>query len=251
MQHHKQPDTEQGQPPSKAVPWGKILLGACLLLAGYFIYARFGSALSLEALAERESSLRAYQSDHPWWVAGAAFGIYVLVTGFSFPGAALLTLVLGWYFGFWQAFVMVSFASTSGATMAFLISRFLLRDSIQSRFESQLKRFNEALQREGAYYLFTLRLIPVVPFFVINLVMGLTHLPARTFWWVSQLGMLPGTAVYVYAGSQFPSLKTLAETGAKGILSPSLLFAFALLGVFPILVKKGMAKWGKSGSTPS
>ena len=181
---------------------------------------------------------------------GGAFGIYTLVTGFSLPGAAIMTLALGWFFGFGRAFVLVSFASTAGATLAFLISRFLLREWVQTRFRDRLTGFNDALQREGAFYLFTLRLIPVVPFFVINLVMGLTPLPVRTFWWVSQVGMLPGTAVFVYAGSQFPSLQMLAEKGAKGILSPQLILAFVILGLFPLVVKKVMNRFHPSNPVP-
>lgn len=218
-----------------------ILIGIVGL--AIFGYTHYGSALTLENLASKETSLREYQADNPILVIGIAFLIYVAVTGLSLPGAAVLTLVVAWFFGFWQALLMVSFASTAGATLAFLISRFLLRDSIQTKFGERLKGFNEALEREGALYLFTLRLIPAVPFFVINLVMGLTPIRTGTFWWISQIGMLPGTAVYVYAGSQFPSLQTLAETQGKGIISPGLLIALVLLGVFPIAVKKIMAKF--------
>lgn len=230
-----------------AEPGGKSPIKLIVLLAvvglGIVGYLKFGDSLTLESLATQESALREYQVNNPVLIIGIAFAIYVAVTGLSLPGAAVLTLVVGWFFGFWQAFVMVSFASTSGATLAFLFSRFLLRDSIQARFGDRLKGFNEALEREGAFYLFTLRLIPAVPFFVINLVMGLTPIRTGTYWWVSQLGMLPGTAVFVYAGAQFPSLQILAEKGAKGILTPQLFVAFAILGVFPFVVKKIMANF--------
>ena len=153
-----------------------------------------------------------------------------------------MSLVIGWYFKLLRGTILVSFASTTGATMAFLLSRYLFRDAIQRKFGERLAVFNEALDREGAFYLFTLRLIPAVPFFVINVVMGLTRISTRTFWWVSQLGMLAGTLVYVYAGSQVPDLQTLAEHGAKAVFSPRQLaqitIAFVLLGVFPIAVKK-------------
>ena len=122
-----------------------------------------------------------------------------------------MTLVVAWYFGFWKGLVLVSFASTCGATLAFLLSRYLLRDIIQSKFGERLKTFNESLDREGAFYLFTLRLIPAVPFFVINVVMGLTRIRTTTFWWISQVGMLAGTCVYVYAGSNIPSLSQLVD----------------------------------------
>jgi uncharacterized membrane protein YdjX (TVP38/TMEM64 family) len=153
-----------------------------------------------------------------------------------------LTLLFGWYFGFWRGLVLVSFASTAGATVAFFLSRYFFRDTIQKRFGDRLTAFNKALEREGAFYLFTLRLIPAIPFFVINVVMGLTPIRPRTYWWVSQVGMLPGTAVFVYAGSTVPNLTTLAEKGVGGILSPQLIVAFVLLGIFPLIVKKVMQR---------
>lgn len=138
----------------------------------------------------------------------------------------------------------MSFASTLGATLAFLLSRFLLRASIQERFGDRLRAFNDSLEREGPFYLFTLRLIPAVPFFVINAVMGLTPVRTRTFWWISQLGMLPGTVVYVYAGSSVPNLRLLAEDGINAVFSPSqmlqIIGAFALLGLFPLIVRYAM-----------
>ena len=180
--------------------------------------------------------------DHPILVYGVAFLIYVLVTGLSLPGAAVMTLVMGWYFGFARGVVLVSFASTTGATLAFLLSRYLFRDAIQTRFGERTRSFHDALEREGAFYLFSLRLIPAVPFFVINIVMGLTGLRVWTFWWVSQVGMLAGTMVYVYAGSRVPDLQSLAERGANAVFSPAQLtqmtMAFVLLGIFPIAVKK-------------
>lgn len=197
-----------------------------------------GDSLSLASLAAQESALREEWSAHPVRMLAAAFALYVLVTGLSLPGATLLTLGMAWLFGFGPALVLVSFASTAGATVAFLISRYFLSDWGQGRFGERLAGFNESLQREGAFYLFSLRLIPVVPFFVINLVMGLTPVRVRTFWWVSQLGMLPGTAVYVYAGSQFPTLQALANQGPQGILTPGLIGAFVALGLFPLLVRK-------------
>ena len=205
-------------------------------------YLQLGDALSLAAIAEQEAALRAYQQDHPWLVYGAAFLVYVAVTGLSLPGAAVLTLVFGWYFDFLRAVLLVSFASTTGASLAFLLSRYVFRDAVQSRFGGRLRSFNDALARDGALYLFTLRLVPAVPFFVINLVMGLTPLRLGAFWWVSQVGMLPGTAVYVYAGAAVPDLQLLSERGLGGIVSPQVLAAFVLLGVFPLLVKTVMRR---------
>jgi uncharacterized membrane protein YdjX (TVP38/TMEM64 family) len=137
----------------------------------------------------------------------------------------------------------VSFASTLGATLAFLLSRYLLRDTVQAQFGERLAKFNAMLEREGAFYLFTLRLIPAVPFFAINVVMGLTPIRATTFWWVSQLGMLPASAVYVYAGDQVPTLAELAKRGVGSVLNARTIIALALLGVFPLVVKKAMGYW--------
>ena len=217
-----------------------LLAVAAAAVAGYL---QFGDALSLAAIAEQEAALRAYQQDHPWLVYGAAFLVYVAVTGLSLPGAAVLTLVFGWYFDFLRAVLLVSFASTTGASLAFLLSRYVFREAVQSRFGGRLRSFNDALARDGALYLFTLRLVPAVPFFVINLVMGLTPLRLGAFWWVSQVGMLPGTAVYVYAGAAVPDLLLLSERGLGGIVSPQVLAAFVLLGVFPLLVKTVMRRF--------
>lgn len=221
---------------SGAVKQSNVVKGVAFLVVaavGVSAYLFFGDALSLEHLAERETQLRRYRSEHPIQVYVIAFAAYAGVTGLSLPGAAVLTLVYGWYFGLVRGVVLVSFASTIGATLAFLLSRYLLRDAVQRRFGERLSAFDQALAAEGAFYLFTLRLIPAVPFFIINLVMGLTPIRTSTYWWVSQLGMLPGTAVYVYAGSTFPDLKTLAERGVGGILSPQLIAAFIALVPHP------------------
>lgn len=204
-------------------------------------YMQFGDAFTLTNLARQESQLRSFQQQHPLLVYGIAFLVYVAVTGLSLPGATVLTLVYGWYFGVLRGVLLVSFASTTGATLAFLLSRFLFRDAITRRFGDRLDKFNQALEREGPFFLFTLRLIPAVPFFVINAVMGLTPIRTRTFWWVSQLGMLPGTSVYVYAGSSVPDLQRLADQGLSAVFSPSrltqIVIAFAVLGIFPLAVR--------------
>ena len=205
------------------------------------LYWQYREAISLQNLAQQETVLRSFKIEHPALTYGLAFLLYVVITGFSLPGAAIMTLAFGWYFGFLRAVVLVSFASTLGATLAFLMSRTLFREAIQQRFGHRLGSFNENLQREGAFYLFTLRLIPAVPFFVINAVMGLTPMRAKTFWWVSQIGMLPGTAVYVYAGSTFPTLHALSKNGPGGIISLPMLAAFAILGLFPLVARKAIA----------
>ena len=226
--------------------WKKLLVLAVVLGAAVVGYARFGDALTLENLAASESQLRRFQAQHPIAVYGIAFAVYVGVTGLSLPGAAGLTLVYGWYFGLVRGIILVSFASTTGATVAFLLSRYLFRDAVLKRFGDKLSGFNEALRREGPFYLFALRLIPAVPFFVINLVMGLTPIRVVTYWWVSQLGMLAGTAVYVYAGSRVPSLEKLADEGVRAVFTPTqltqIILAFVLLGVFPLVVRFIMKK---------
>lgn len=223
-------------------------------LAVVIAYTLFGDALTIERLAQRESELRQLQRSHPVLVAGAAFLTYVIATGLSLPGAAALTLVYGWYFGLFRGIVLVSFASTAGATLAFLLSRYLFRNAVQQRLGARLKHFNEALEQEGPFFLFTLRLIPAVPFFVINAVMGLTPIRTRTFWWVSQLGMLAGTIVYVYAGSRVPNLRTLADDGARAVFTPSqlaqLVLAFVLLGVFPLAIRYVLKLCRSKGSQP-
>ena len=221
--------------------WAKPIVLLTVVGVAAFLLWQFGQFIRLDYLATKETQLRSFQSDFPVLVLGIAFLVYVIVTGLSLPGAAALTLVYGWYFGFTPALVLVSFASTAGATIAFMISRYVLRASVQAKFGPRLQSFNQHLAEEGAFYLFTLRLIPLVPFFVINLVMGLTPLKGRTFWWVSQIGMLPGTAVYVYAGSSVPQLSELALKGASAVFAPTqllqLFIAFGLLGFFPIFVK--------------
>jgi len=197
--------------PSKTSARIRLTTVTLLVLTAGVLYFQFGDRLSLDYLAEHETTLREYQRSHPLLVYGAAFLIYVAVTGLSLPGATAMTLIMAWYFGFVRAVILVSFASTLGATLAFLLSRFILRDSIQAKFGDRLQTFNAALDREGAFYLFTLRLIPAIPFFVINVVMGLTKIRVWTFWWVSQLGMVAGTMVYVYAGSTIPGLAQLAD----------------------------------------
>ena len=210
-----------------------VVAGAAIAAA--FIY--FGDERTLRMLASYETRLRAFYADQPAVTLGIAFLLYVAVTGLSLPGAAALTVAYGWLLGFWPAVIVVSLASTSGATIAFLLSRLVLGSWIQARYGERLATFNAAIERDGAFYLFTLRLIPQVPFFVINAVMGLTRLPARTFWWVSQLGMLPGTCVYVLAGASAPSLTTISQQGLASLLDWRLVTALVLLGVLPLALR--------------
>ncbi len=210
-----------------------LLLVAIALLVGAFFAFDLGRFFSLDFLKAQQAAIEGTYHAHPWRTALAFFAVYVAVTGLSLPGAAIMTLAAGAVFGLVAGTVLVSFASSVGATLAFLASRFLFRDSIQRRFGDKLQTIDRGIEKEGAFYLFTLRLVPVFPFFVINLVMGLTAMRTRTFYWVSQLGMLLGTIVYVNAGTQLARIESL-----RGILSPALLLSFAALGVFPLLAKK-------------
>jgi pyruvate/2-oxoglutarate dehydrogenase complex dihydrolipoamide dehydrogenase (E3) component/uncharacterized membrane protein YdjX (TVP38/TMEM64 family) len=215
---------------------GRIALLALVaaLVAAYFAFD-LGRFLSLEYFKSQQAAFEAFFREHPVGTAAAYFAIYVAVTGLSLPGATILTLAGGAIFGLLWGVVIISFASTIGATLAFLASRFVLRDWVQAKFGDKLRPVNDGIAREGAFYLFALRLVPAFPFFVINLVMGLTPIRASTFYWVSQVGMFAGTIVYVYAGTQLAQLTSL-----KGILSPGLLGAFVLLGIFPFLAKRAI-----------
>lgn len=166
------------------------------------------------------------------------FILYVFMTAFSIPAASILTLFAGSIFGFSAGLLLVSFASSIGATLAFWMARFLLGDELKQRFSEQLPRFHQGFADEGNFYLFALRLVPVFPFFMVNLIMGLLPISSWRYYWVSQLGMLPGTAVYVYAGTELGKIRQLAD-----IASPSLLLAFALLGILPLISKKAIALW--------
>ncbi|MEQ1837799.1 MAG: FAD-dependent oxidoreductase [Candidatus Nitrotoga sp.] len=189
--------------------------------------------LTLESLKQGQHDFAALKMESPWLVASSFFVVYVITTALSLPGAIILTLAAGALFGLFEGTVLVSFASSLGATLAFLTARFVLRDAVQSRFGDKLKAINDGISKDGAVYLFTLRLVPIFPFFLINLLMGLTPMKTRTFYWVSQIGMLAGTLVFVNAGTQLAQLQSLS-----GILSPALLFSFVLLGIFPIIAKK-------------
>ncbi len=182
--------------------------------------------------AQRETIVNIYNA-HPWLTALIFFVIYVVVTGLSLPGATILTLIAGAIFGLFVGTIVVSFASSLGATLAFLVSRYLFKDFVQQRFKQQLGSINRGVEKDGSFYLFALRLVPAFPFFAINLLMGLTPIKTWTFYWVSQVGMFAGTIVYVNAGHEIGSLESLS-----GILSPGLIFSFVLLGLFPLIAKK-------------
>ncbi len=215
----------------------KIILFTAIAAAIIAFFAfDLGRFLDLAFLKEQQGAIEAYRAANPLLTAAIFFVIYVAVTGLSLPGAAVMTLVAGAIFGLFWGLVIVSFASSVGATLAFLASRLLFKETVQQRFGGKLRAINDGIAKEGAFYLFALRLVPIFPFFVINLVMGLTPLRTWTFYWVSQVGMLAGTVVYVNAGTQLAKIESLS-----GILSPAILGSFALLAVFPFIAKRVVA----------
>ena len=205
-----------------------VLLGA---IVAYFVFD-LGQILSLENFKASQSEIVAAKDANPILYIAGFFILYVAVTGLSIPGAAIMSLVAGALFDVLVGTIIVSFASTLGATLAFLSARFVLRDWVQGKFGERLRAIDEGLEKDGAFYLFTLRLIPVFPFFVINLLMGLTRIKTRTFFWVSQLGMLPATIVYVNAGTQISRIES-----TSGLLSPTLIASFVALAFFPWAAK--------------
>ena len=209
-----------------------LLVTIILLVAAFFLFD-LGRYFNLEYLKQQQAVMDAFYERQPLTTAFYYFLLYIVITGLSLPGAAILTLAGGAIFGLLWGTVIVSFASTIGATLAFLFSRYLFRDAIQGRFADKLTAINRGMAEEGAFYLFTLRLVPIFPFFIINLVMGLTPIRALTFFLVSQAGMLAGTIVYVNAGTQIAKIEQL-----KDIASPELILSFVLLGIFPLLAKK-------------
>ena len=209
-----------------------LVLTVGLAIAAFFAFD-LGQYLNLQTLKTQQAAIQSFHANSPLLSVAAYFVIYVVTTALSLPGAVLLTLAGGAVFGLLWGTVIISFASTIGATLAFLMSRFLLRDWVAKRFGQRLTAIDEGVRREGAFYLFTLRLVPVIPFFLINLLLGLTTMKARTFYWVSQVGMLAGTIVYVNAGTQLGKLDSLS-----GILSPGLLGSFVLLGIFPLIARQ-------------
>ncbi len=211
----------------------KLLLLSLLAVAvvAYFWFD-LGNVLSLQNFQASQGRVAAIRDANPVLFIGGFFLAYVLITALSVPGAAIMTLIAGALFGLVTGTIVVSIASSIGATLAFLSARFLLRDWVQSKFGVRLRAIDDGLARDGAFYLFTLRLIPLFPFFIVNLLMGLTRIRTRTYFWVSQIGMLPATFVFVNAGTQISKLKSTA-----GLLSPTLVGSFVVLGCFPWIAK--------------
>jgi uncharacterized membrane protein YdjX (TVP38/TMEM64 family) len=213
-----------------------VLAVVVALIAAFFAFG-LNDYLSLEKLQQSKVAIDRHVDADPVLASAVFLGVYVAVTALSLPGAGIMTLAGGAIFGLLWGVVLVSFASAIGATLAFLISRFVLHDAIQKRFGDRLKPINAGVRRDGAFYLFSLRLIPVFPFFIINVLMGLTPIPARTFYWVSQVGMLPLTLVFVNAGTELAKIQQLQD-----ILSPTLIGSLVLIGLFPLLARKVVEK---------
>ena len=211
----------------------KLILVAVIVavIAAFFLFD-LGQYFNLEYLKSQKDSLNALYDANPILISAIFFIVYVLVAAFNLPAAGLLTVAAGAILGFWNGVFVVSFASTIGATGAFLMTRYLFHDAIQSKFGDRLSAINSGIEREGAFYVFGLRLVPLFPFFVVNAVLGLTKIKTWTYYWSSQIGMLAGTAVYVNAGTQLASIDSLGD-----IASPKLIGSFVLLGVFPIVAK--------------
>lgn len=214
----------------KKIKIGLIIVIMLAIIAFFFYDVQ--QYATLDYIKVKQQNIFEYYKQNVFFVLVLFIFLYILVTALSLPVATFLTLLGGALFGFSTGLIIVSFASTIGATLAFLMARFLAQNYVQKYYKKQLSKINKKFKSEGAFYLFALRLVPVFPFFIINVVMGLMTIKTWTFYWVSQLGMLPGTIVYVYAGTQLAQIETFSD-----ITTPSMLIAFALLGLFPLIAK--------------
>lgn len=214
----------------------KILMAAILitLVAAFFVFD-LGQYFTLEFIKSQQAAFQTYYTGNPVVTILLFMAAYITVTALSLPGAAIMTLLAGALFGLFTGTILVSFASTIGASLAMIVSRFLLKDWVQNKFKDKLSVINEGIKKDGLFYLFTLRLVPIVPFFVINIVMGLMPIRVFSFYWVSQVGMFAGTVVYVFAGTQLGQIEALRD-----IVSPGLLAAFVLIGIFPWVARKSL-----------
>ena len=213
----------------------KLVILAVLIAVIVFAWPYVKEYTSLEFIKDKQKAFTDYYAENTAAVLLIFFFGYIAVTALSLPGAAVMTLLAGALFGVVVGVILVSFASSIGATLAFLVARFLLGKSLQEKYGDKLQKINDGIKREGAFYLFTMRLIPAFPFFLINILMGLTTIKTVTFYWVSQAGMLAGTIVFVNAGTQLATLESLG-----GILSPKIIGSFVALALFPIIAKKAI-----------
>ena len=209
-----------------------LLILIILAVIAFFLFD-IQQYAKLDYIKAEQQNIFEYYKQNVFFIMVLFVFLYILVTALSLPVATVLTLLGGALFGFSTGLIIVSFASTIGATLAFMMARFLAQDYVQKNYENQLSKINKKFESEGAFYLFALRLVPVFPFFIINVIMALMPIKTWTFYWISQLGMLPGTIVYVYAGTRLAQIETFSD-----ITSPSMLIVFALLGLFPLITKK-------------
>lgn len=232
-----EPQPASASPPSLRGWIVRLLAVGAFVVLVIVLTLVFGNQSILLELAAAEEQLREFYREHPVITLAAALVLYVLVTGLSIPGALPLSLTYGWLFGFLAGVIVVSFASTIGATLAFLLSRYLLGNWVQSRFGERLAWFNAQVERDGVIFLVTLRLMPYVPFWLVNLLAGLTKIRVTTFWWASQLGMLPGTLVFLWAGASAPSIRKIADEGVASLIDWRIFVALALIGLFPLAAR--------------
>ena len=224
---------------SGSVSWlGWLRVALVVAIVGFmaFAYFKWSNELTLDRLALHQQQFRTALNDRPILVLLVAFCAYVLVTSTFIGSATAVTLLFGWLFGVVVGALLVSFASTTGATLVFLASRYFFRGEIERRFSAQVRRIDEAFRKNGAAYLLSLRLIPGIPFWLLNAFMGLTPIRLKTYWWISQVGMFPATLLLVYAGSTVPDLMTLKERGLSSLINPGFIAALALLGLFPLAI---------------
>lgn len=216
----------------------KFLVGLLVVALGIYLAIESAPYLSLDYLKASQQGLKQFREAHPGQVELLYFLVYILSAALSVPGAGILTLAGGALFGITAGSLLVSFASTVGATLSFLLTRYLLKDWARKRFQASFKKIDQGFESEGRMYLFSLRLIPTFPFFAVNSMMALTKIKVSEFYWISQVGMLPGTLAYVWAGQEVAGLTSLS-----GLLSPSMLGAFTALGLLPWMVTFGLARW--------
>jgi uncharacterized membrane protein YdjX (TVP38/TMEM64 family) len=219
-----------------------VLVAIIIVLIAAFRAFGLNQYLTLEFLKSSRNQFSQLYIGHPFSVIAVYMAGYIAATALSLPGAAVLTLAGGALFGLIKGTIVISFASSIGATAACMVSRYLLRDWVQGKFSDSLAVINQGIAKDGGFYLFTLRLVPIFPFFIINLVMGLTRIKISQFYWISQLGMLPGTLVYVNAGRELGKVNSLS-----GILSPGLIISFLILGIFPFVIKKIVGRLQQKG----
>ena len=233
------PDEIDANPWLKTWGFRVAILSALIGIAG-IVYYEFGGYLSLEYLATQESALREMQSQHPYTVYAVAFLVYMVLLAIGVPLCALLTIICGWLFGFIPAILLVSFGSTAAGAINFLGGRYLFKNMVQRYLGDTLDKFNDQLEDSAAFYLFVTRLIPQIPFVLVNLLMGLSPISFKTFWWVSQAAMLPALLVFVWIGTTLPNLQTISEDGISSVLSWQLMLSLAATGLIPLAIRFGL-----------